>query len=283
MLGCWGWGRGGGPPERQRWGQGHDQVPLCLFQKIIVMSWQVPWILNLVMPSIPTSLPPKVKDEEETSLQPFFFFKYRDYRLVQPTSKTHCFFKKKLFFLLIFGYTGSTLLCVGFLELWCSGFSLWRLLLFQSSGSRECKLLYLRCRCTGLVAPWHVGSSWTRGRTWDRTRVLCDGRWILYHQITRVVLVWPFWTGWDCRPVVWLALSRWWPKNAWRLPFPSVPQNELVLGLHNWQVSSLDSHSWRWKACFSHLIPEPIFAWFQSTLNVFQECDQYLRLYFNNV
>ena len=73
MLGCWGWGRGGGPPERQRWGQGHDQVPLCLFQKIVVMSWQVPWVLNLVMPSVPTSLPPKVKDKEETSAILFFF------------------------------------------------------------------------------------------------------------------------------------------------------------------------------------------------------------------
>ena len=111
MLGCWGWGRGGGPPERQRWGQGHDQVPLCLFQKIIVMSWQVPWILNLVMPSIPTSLPPKVKDEEETSLQPFFFFKYRDYRLVQPTSKTHCFFKKKFFFINFWLHWVYTAMC----------------------------------------------------------------------------------------------------------------------------------------------------------------------------
>ena len=74
MLGCWGWGRGGGPPERQRWRQGHDQVPLCLFQKVIVMSWQVLWILNLVMPSVPTSSPPKFKDEEETFTSAILFF-----------------------------------------------------------------------------------------------------------------------------------------------------------------------------------------------------------------
>ena len=31
--------------------------------------------------------------------------------------------------------------------------------------------------CTGLVAPQHVGSSWTR----DRTHVSYVGRWILHH------------------------------------------------------------------------------------------------------
>ena len=35
--------------------------------------------------------------------------------------------------------------------------------------------------CTGLVAPRHVGSSWTRART----RVPCIGRWILNHGATR--------------------------------------------------------------------------------------------------
>ena len=34
---------------------------------------------------------------------------------------------------------------------------------------------------TGLVAPQHVGSSWTR----DWTHVSCIGRWILYHWTTR--------------------------------------------------------------------------------------------------
>jgi len=37
---------------------------------------------------------------------------------------------------------------------------------------------------TGLVAPRHGGSSQTR----DRTHVLCIGRWILNHWITREVL-----------------------------------------------------------------------------------------------
>ena len=45
-----------------------------LFQKMIVMSRQVPRVLNLVMPRIPTSLPPKVKGKQKTSLQLFFFF-----------------------------------------------------------------------------------------------------------------------------------------------------------------------------------------------------------------
>ena len=35
--------------------------------------------------------------------------------------------------------------------------------------------------CPGLVAPWHVGSSWTR----VRTHVPCIGRWILNHCATR--------------------------------------------------------------------------------------------------
>ena len=35
--------------------------------------------------------------------------------------------------------------------------------------------------CVGLVALWHVGSSWTR----DWTRISCTGRWILYHWATR--------------------------------------------------------------------------------------------------
>ena len=38
--------------------------------------------------------------------------------------------------------------------------------------------------CTGLVALWHVGSSWTR----DRTRVPCIGRWTLNHCTTREAL-----------------------------------------------------------------------------------------------
>ncbi|XP_059737519.1 uncharacterized protein [Bos taurus] len=48
-------------------------------------------------------------------------------------------------------------------------------------GSRACRLQ--QSWLSGLVAPRHVGSSWTRDRT-------CDpgiGRWILYHWTTREV------------------------------------------------------------------------------------------------
>ena len=64
--------------------------------------------------------------------------------------------------------------CVGFLQvrrvgatLWwrCVGFSLPRLLLFRGTGSGAHGLQELWC--TGFVAPQHVGSSWTRGRTHD--------------------------------------------------------------------------------------------------------------------
>jgi len=35
----------------------------------------------------------------------------------------------------------------------------------------------------GLVAPWHVGSSWTR----EQTCIPCIGRWILNHWTNREV------------------------------------------------------------------------------------------------
>ena len=62
----------------------------------------------------------------------------------------------------------------GYSSLWCSGFSLWWLLLLWSTGSRS----------MGLVAPWHVGFSQTRARI----RVPCIGRRILNHCATREVL-----------------------------------------------------------------------------------------------
>ena len=74
----------------------------------------------------------------------------------------------------------------GYSSLPCAGFSLrWLLLLrsmalgatgFSSCGSRAQELWR-----TGLVAPQHVGSSWTR----DWTCVPCIGRWILNHCATR--------------------------------------------------------------------------------------------------
>ena len=76
-----------------------------------------------------------------------------------------------LFFLRIylftFGCVGSLLLCMGFLYLRCMGATLlfcaassleW-LLLFWSTGFRvKAQKLW----CMGLVAQWHVESSWTR-------------------------------------------------------------------------------------------------------------------------
>ena len=96
--------------------------------------------------------------------------------------------------LFIFGCVGSLLLCTGFLQLWragatllhCTGFSLRWLLLLRSTDSRRvgfssCGTWVLQLWRTGLVAPWHVGSSRTR----DQTRVPCIGRWILNHCATR--------------------------------------------------------------------------------------------------
>ena len=60
----------------------------------------------------------------------------------------------------------------------CAGLSLSRPFLLRSTGSRcEGSALWL----TGLVAPWHVGSSQTRART----RVPCIGRQTLNHCATR--------------------------------------------------------------------------------------------------
>ena len=60
----------------------------------------------------------------------------------------------------------------------CIGFSL------QSRGSRRAGLSSWGARAW-LVAPQHVRSSWTRGRTC----IPCIGRWILNHWTTRDVLV----------------------------------------------------------------------------------------------
>ena len=67
----------------------------------------------------------------------------------------------------------------GYSSLWCTGFSLWWLLLLQSTGSRARRLQQLRR--TGLAAPWHVGSSRIRAQTC----VSCIGRQILNHCATR--------------------------------------------------------------------------------------------------
>ena len=99
-------------------------------------------------------------------------------------------------YLFIYGCIRSLLLCAGFLQLRRAGstlalprtgFSLWWLLLLWSTGSRRvgfssCGMRAQQLWCTGLIAPRHVGSSWTRART----RVPCIGRWILNHCTTGV-------------------------------------------------------------------------------------------------
>jgi len=72
----------------------------------------------------------------------------------------------------IFGCTGPSLLCMGFL---CSEWGLLIAVASLGTGSRARGFRWLWC--TGLVALQHVGSSWTRDRTCDS----CIGRWILYH------------------------------------------------------------------------------------------------------
>ena len=67
------------------------------------------------------------------------------------------------------------------LELWCSGFSMWWLLLFQALALWQEGSVIVSM---DLIALWHVGSSRTR----DLTLVPCSGRWILSHWTTKEVL-----------------------------------------------------------------------------------------------
>ena len=70
----------------------------------------------------------------------------------------------------------SSLRCAGFLLPWP---------LLWSTGSRHTGSAVVARRLTGLVAPRHVGSSWTR----PQTPVPCVGRRILNHCATREALV----------------------------------------------------------------------------------------------
>ena len=105
------------------------------------------------------------------------------------------------FYLFIFGCAGSSLLCrlfSGFSKQWllcscdarvlhCGGFSCCRAWAlghtgFSSCGTRAQELQFEGSSALAkylwfmdLVAPWHVGSSWTR----DQTQVSCIGRQIL--------------------------------------------------------------------------------------------------------
>ena len=69
----------------------------------------------------------------------------------------------------------------GFLQLQDTGFSLWWLLLLQSTGSGVQSLQQLWC--VGFIALWQVESSQTR----DQTRVACIGWLILNHWANREV------------------------------------------------------------------------------------------------
>ena len=108
-------------------------------------------------------------------------------------------------YLFIYGCIGSSLLHAGFLQLWCTCFSLRWLLLLWSMGSRcegfsscgmQCQQLWFvgsRVQAQqlwhkGLVAPWHVGSSRTRAQT----RVPCIGRRTLNHCTTRELTILKF-------------------------------------------------------------------------------------------
>ena len=84
---------------------------------------------------------------------------------------------------------------------------------------------------TGLVAPWHVGSSWTRART----RVLCIGRRILNHCATWEVLFFFYFRfffdvdhflkvfiefGYNIASVFFMFWFLW-PRGMWDLSFPT--------------------------------------------------------------
>ena len=115
-----------------------------------------------------------------------------------PTLVIACFFIYLYFWLcwVFIAACGLSLVAAsrGYSSLQCAGFSLqWLLLLwstgsrrtgFSSCGTRAQQLWLMGSRAqaqklwrTGLVAPWHVGSSQTRART----RVPCIGRQILNH------------------------------------------------------------------------------------------------------
>ena len=108
-------------------------------------------------------------------------------------SNIHCFFLKIVIYFFN-SCIGSLLVRAGFSLVavsrhsssWqCAGFSLRRLLLLRSTGSRACGLQQMWC--TGLVSPSHVESSWIR----VGTHVPCIGRQVLNHWTTMKFWVLP--------------------------------------------------------------------------------------------
>ena len=100
------------------------------------------------------------------------------------------FFFKKIIYLFIFGCVGSSFLCGGFLQLRPAGATLHRgVRASHYRGPSRCGAQAPDAQAqqlwpTGLVAPWHVGSSQTRART----HVPCIGRQTLNHCATREAL-----------------------------------------------------------------------------------------------
>ena len=116
-------------------------------------------------------------------------YMFQDFSL----SKLFFFFFNSFIFgcVLVFVSVGGLSLVAasgGYSSLQCTGFSLWWLLLLQSTGSRctgfsSCDTQAQQLWLAGLLAPRHVGSSRTRART----RVPCIGKQILNHCTTREV------------------------------------------------------------------------------------------------
>ena len=69
----------------------------------------------------------------------------------------------------------------------CAAFSLWWIILLQSTGLQFAgsRALVQQLWCMGLIALWHVESSWTR----FQTHIPCNGRRILNHWTTRKTLL----------------------------------------------------------------------------------------------
>ena len=123
--------------------------------------------------------------------------------------------KKKVFiYLFIFGCAGSSLLHAGLVVmsrgyslLWCTGFSLWCLLLLRHMGSRVFRLQYCDAACGIFLGQewnqcplhWQVDSffflacqapqsmTFSRQEYWSGLPFPSPGRWILNHWITREV------------------------------------------------------------------------------------------------
>lgn len=94
MLGCWGWGRGGGYLRGSK-GGGRARSGTTIICFNISDVTKSTWVLNLVMPSGPYLLASQVKDKKRDFSYSFFFFN-TEHRLVQLASRLIAF-KKKLF------------------------------------------------------------------------------------------------------------------------------------------------------------------------------------------